>query len=123
MNVDTDIAAGTDLLGKSITDLQSNVAIGDDGITGTLLYVSDYTGFSGDVSLQSGNYLVLHIDAPADATVKVKLTNEVTLDEDRIVILRIADKSSQTVRVVVSKPGAESVIKEYSLTGLTCNES
>ena len=92
-------------------------------ITGTLLYVDDYTGFSGDASLQSGNYLVLHFNAPAGATIKCTLTNEVTLDDDRILILRIADKSTQTLTVVVSKPGAETITKVYGLSGLTCNES
>lgn len=41
-----------------------------------------------------------------------------TLDEDGIWIGRIADKDSQTVKVVASKDGA-SVTKTYTLSGLT----
>ena len=121
MSVDDDISI--DLLGKSVSDLQSGIEIGDDGvINGTLKYVSDYTGFSGDSALQSGNYLALHFDAGQGATIKLTLTDEKTLDADGIAILRISDKSTQTITVVASKPGAETVTKVYSLTGLTCEE-
>lgn len=123
MSVDTSIPEGVSLFGKELDDLQENIVIGDTGISGTLKYVTGYTGFSGDPDLQQGNFLALHVNVPADATVTVKLTNTVTLDEDRTIVLRIADKSSQTITIVVSKTGAESITKTFSLTGLTCNES
>ena len=123
MSVDTNIPEGVSLFGKELDDLQENIVIGDTGISGTLKYVTGYTGFSGDPDLQQGNFLALHVNVPADATVTVKLTNTVTLDEDRTIVLRIADKSSQTITIVVSKAGAESITKTFSLTGLTCNES
>ena len=124
MFVDTDIQASTDLLGKSVSDLQSDINVTDTAITGTLKYVTDYTGFSGDVSEQSGNYLALHIDTnePADS-ITVELVNgtlghPVTLDSDRLIIIRITNKATQKVRVVVNKDGMQQV-KEYSLAGLT----
>ena len=121
LSADVDIAADKDLFGKVISDLQSDIVISDDAISGTLKYIDDYSSaFSGD--LASGNYIALHFDAPEQATVKVKLTDEVTLDEDRIIILRIADKDTQTIKATLTL-GEQVVTKTYSLTGLTCNES
>ena len=125
MTVDTNIDAAEDLFGKVISDLQSNVSVGESAITGHLNYVSEYTGFSGDVALQSGNYLALHASVPdvEDVTITVKLTNPVTLDADGQIVLRIADKDSQTVTVVASKEGYDSVTKVFSLSGLTVDNS
>ena len=122
LSVDSNVSSSVDLFGKSVTDLQEGIVISDSAITGTLKYVDDYTGFSGDVDLQSGNYLVIHAEATNvdDATVTVKVTNPVVLDDDGIAVLRIADKDSQTLTVVASKDGQETVTKVYSLSGLTC---
>lgn len=103
--------------------MQSGVIVGDSAITGTLKYVSDYTGFSGDPELQSGNYLVIHSTANVEgATITVTVTNPVTLDADGIAVLRIADKDTQTVTVTASKEGYESTTKVFTLSGLTCEE-
>ena len=121
MSIDADIDAGEDLFGKTVSDLQSGVSIDGNAISGTLKYVADYSSaFSGDEA--SGNYIALHFSVPEvdDATITVKVTNPVTLDDDGIAVLRIRDKSTQTITVVASKPGFESVTKVYSLTGLTC---
>ena len=96
--------------------------MGTDAISGTLKHVDDYSGFSSDPTLCSGNYLVLHAESDDDATITVTVTDPVVLDEDGIVVLRIRDKSSQTVTVVASKDGYTSTTKVVSLTGLTCNE-
>lgn len=126
--VDTDIPQGVDLLGKQLTDLQENIEVGDDAISGTLKYITGWTAFSGDVSEQSGNYIALHIDTeiPADS-ITVELTNgtvghPVALDEDRTIILRISDKDTQTIEIV-AKAGTATITKEYELTGLTLNQS
>lgn len=106
--------------------MQSNIVIGDDSITGTLKYVDDYTGFSGDTSLQSGNFIVIHASVPGfenSATISVKVTNPVTLDEDGIAVLRIADKNSQTITVVVSVDGYDDVTKEFTLSDLICEDA
>ena len=108
------------MFGKTAEDLQSDIAVGTDAITGTLKYVDDYTGFSGDVSLQSGNFIALHAETDVEgATISVKVTNPVTLEEDGDCVLRIADKDSQTITVVASAPGYQTKTKVYSLTGLT----
>lgn len=64
---------------------------------------------------------MIHADVPDvdDAAITVKVTNPVTLDDDGIAVLKIADKNSQTITVVASKDGYDSVTKVYSLTGLT----
>lgn len=116
------------MLGKNIDDLQADIEIEDDAITGTLKYVTGYTGFSGDVSEQSGNYIALHIDTeiPADS-ITVELTNgtvghPIALDEDRTIIIRISDTDTQTIEIV-AKAGTATITKEYDLTGLTLNQS
>ena len=124
MSVDVDINPAFDLLGKYVDDLQENVVINRNAISGTLKYVDDYTGFSSDPSLCSGNYIAIHAEVPdvEDVTITVTVTNPIVLDSDGIVVLRIADKSSQTITVVASKEGYNSVTKTFRLTGLTCNE-
>lgn len=123
LSVDANIASDEDLFGKTVADLQSNISIGRNTIQGTLKHVTGYTGFDGsNPELQSGNYLVIHAEVPDedDVTITVKVTNPVTLDDDGIAVLRIADKNSQTVTVVASKDGYDSVTKVFRLNHLEC---
>lgn len=118
LTVDSDISASEDLFGKTVSDLQSGITIGENSITGTLKYVEDYTGFSSDPEMQSGNYLVIHCEVNDTTPITVEVVNgvsgPVTLDADGIIVLRIADKDTQSVRVV-----SGDITKTYSLTGLT----
>ena len=122
ITVDANISATTDLLGKSVTNLQSGIVVGPDSISGTLKYVTGYTGFSGDVSEQSGNYLAVHIASDEADSIKIELlggtTGEKTLDEDGLLILRITDAQSESLKVTAVK-GTETATKIYSLAGLT----
>lgn len=122
LTIDAGISSETDLFGKTVDELQEDIVIGSNNISGTLKHVDDYDGFSGDPSLTHGNYLVIHAEVPDidDVTITVKVTNPVTLDDDGIAVLRIADKSSQTVTVVASKEGYDSVTRVFDLTGLDC---
>lgn len=128
MLVDADIQASTDLFGKSAEDLQSGITITPTGVYGTLNYVTDYTGFSGDVSEQEGNYLAIHFDTdePVDSiTVELlggSLGHPVKLDSDGLIVIRITDKDTQKIRVVINKDGMQQV-KNLSLTGLTLLDS
>lgn len=128
LSVSPDIPAGVDTLGKAISELQSGITVTDDAISGTLKYVTDYTGFSGTASEQSGNYLALYINVPntTGVTYTVELVGgnhgPVTLDSDQTIILQIAS-TSQKVKVTASKSGEPDVVKTYSLTGLTLNQS
>ena len=123
MAVNTDISSSADLFGKSVNDLQENISVGTSAISGTLKYVTAYTGFSSDSDLQSGNYLALHCEVPnvSGATITVEVvggsSGPRTLDSDGIIVDRIAN-TSQKIRVVASKSGYDSVTKVYSLTGL-----
>lgn len=109
------------MLGKTVSDLQSNISVSRNAITGTLKYVTGYTGFSGVTEEQSGNYLVLHCASDDADSITVEVVGgdhgPVTLDADGIIILRIKN-TSQKVRVTSTKDGATNV-KTYSLAGLT----
>lgn len=120
--VDADIAAGTDLLGKVVANLQTGITVGTDAITGTLKYVTGYTGFSGDVSEQSGNYLALHAACSGADSITVKWGangTEKTLDADGLMVLRITNKDTQVLYVTAKKSGEPDYVKAYSLAGLT----
>ena len=128
MSVDTGISAREDLLGKYTTDLQSNIVVSDGNVRGTLKYVTEYTGFSGDPAEQSGNYLALHFATVPDAdSITVELINgsvghPVTLDSDGICIFRISDKDTQYIEVVATKDD-RTITKTLYLQGLVLEDS
>lgn len=74
-----------DLLGKYASDLQKDVAVSVNNILGTLKYVTDYTGFSGDPELQEGNYLAIKVVDNVDAdhyTIAFAGRKDTTMDPD-----------------------------------------
>lgn len=115
------VTGSVNLLGKQPSDLQSSIVIGTDAISGTLNYVSDYTGFSSNVSEQSGNYLALIVTTPSNATVTSQLIGgvhgQVTLDEDRMIVFRVTS-TEQSVTFTTTY-GSTSKTVTYALTGLT----
>lgn len=111
------------LFGKTVNELQSDVVVSDDEVTGTLKYVDGYVDFSSNVSEQSGNYLALKIEAePAEAETVVELVGgtkgPVTLDDDMNIVLFIKNKDTQSIKVTTTH-NEESVTKTYGLSGLT----
>lgn len=111
------------LFGKTVNELQSDVVVSDDEVTGTLKYVDGYVDFSSNVSEQSGNYLALKIEAePAEAETVVELVGgtkgPVTLDDDMNIVLLIKNKDTQSIKVTTTHNG-ESITKIYGLSGLT----
>ena len=110
-----------DLLGVSVTDLQEDISVSDNAITGTLKYVTGYTGFSGDSSEQSGHYLAVKATAEEGATIKAEIIGgdhgEVTLDEDGILIARIGNTSQKLKFTAETDEGSQTII--YDLSGLT----
>ena len=113
----------TTLSGKKVSDLQSNIVIGENAISGSLKHVTGYTEFSSKSSEQEGHYLALKFDVtPADAVTTVELVGgtkgPVTLDADKNIVLLIKSNTTQSIKVVSTKDGA-SVTKTYTLTGLT----
>lgn len=116
-------SADATLLGKKVSDLQSNVVVGENTISGSLKHVTGYTGFSSKTSEQEGHYLALKFDVtPADAVTTVELVGgtkgPVTLDADKNIVLLIKSNTTQSIKVVSTKDGS-SVTKTYTLTGLT----
>lgn len=120
--MDDTIPEGVSLLGKELSDLQSGVSVGMNDISGTVHYVTDYTGFSGDPAEQQGNYLALHIDSDEDTTITVELIGgthgPVTLDPDRTLIVRLRNKQ-QKIKITVTKDGYDTITRTYTLAGLT----
>ena len=112
------------MLGKYVADLQSNINVGTNAITGTLLYVDDYSsaGYTGEEA--SGNYLVIHCEADDADSITVEVVGGVhgpqTLDVDGICICRIAN-TSQKIRVTAYKDGVVGDVRTYDLSGLTLN--
>lgn len=125
LTADADIDEEEDLFGKTVDDFQSDIEIDGTSVSGILNYIDDYSaaGYTGDEA--SGNYLVLHFSVPEVEDAEIQITTNgrtKTLDEDGILITHIADKDSQTITVVASKEGYESVTKIYELSGLICEE-
>lgn len=114
----------TDLLGKTASELQENITISTDNlISGKLLYVTDYTGFSNQPSEQQGNYLALKIvdDAGSTASRTFELlggkSGEKAIDSDGLIVLRITNANTQSLRVTITE-AKDSITKVYSLKDL-----
>ena len=95
-------------------------------ISGTLYYVKDYGKFSGLPAEQQGNYLALHVEFDDDTTVRFTLVGgdhgEVTMPKgDHLMVCRIKDKTTQSIKITAEKDGCRQNVQTYSLTGLTLN--
>lgn len=111
------------LFGKAVNELQSDMVVADDEVTGTLKYVNGYVDFSSNTSEQSGNYLALKIEAePAEAETVVELVGgtkgPVALDDDMNIVLLIKNKDTQSIKMTTTH-NEESITKIYGLSGLT----
>ena len=115
------------MLGKSVEDLQTGITVGNNTFTGTLNYVTGYTGFSSKTEEQSGNYLAFHCEADEADSITVEIEGssvskgEIPLDSDGIFILRVVDKTLP-VKIRAYKDGNVANVKTYSLAGLTLSE-
>lgn len=114
--------AEANLFGKTVGELQSDIVIDETSISGTLHYVTGYTGFSSVSEEQSGNYLALKVDAPEEAIIVVDLIGgtkgAVELDSDRNIVLKIANKDAQSIEITMEQ-GDDIVEKTYTLSDLT----
>lgn len=112
------------MLGKQVNELQSDVVvIPNEEITGTLHYVTGYTGFNGsDPTEQEGNYLALKITASEGTTTTVELvggkTGPVELDEDMNCVLLVSNKDTQTVKIKSTNDSGAVAEENYALSGL-----
>ena len=123
MSLSADIETSVDLLGKIITDLQSEVTVSGDTISGTLAYIDDYTGFSGDAEEQVGHFLAVKCTADEGDTITLNLIGgrhgPVTLDEDGICIIRITNKDTQMLEYTATGADGSTETRLFKLTGLT----
>lgn len=108
-----------DILGKATTDLQENIAIKNDKITGTLKYVTGYTGYSGDPALQDGNFIALYQPIEPGFTYSIKYGTNGTAKalDDGTIVLRVVDVNKPFY--VIATDGVATEIKEYDLSALT----
>lgn len=117
----------TNAYGKTGNDLQTNVKVSRTAVTGTLKYVTGYTGFNSSEPIeQEGNYLALDFSTDMDAagaTVTVELVGgtkgpvQLTHPDDMFCVFRVTDKNTQNIRVKATKDGATST-RELDLSGL-----
>jgi hypothetical protein len=118
-------AGATVRYGKAVSDLQENVVVHDDWISGTLKYVTGYTGFSGDEAEQSGNYLALDFTATDGAATTVELKNArttqgpVNIDSEMYIVVRVSDPRKQAIVVTTTKAG-ETITRTLRLGSLKC---
>ena len=93
------------LLGKDASDLQEGLAISETGkVTGTLKYVTDYTGFNGaQVEEQNGYYFPFKVEVPLDkgdakATMQITGKEPVNLDLEDGTAVVFMGKDEKTAR-------------------------
>ena len=121
--VEAESSAAT-LFGTPVSDMQEDVVVANNAITGTLKYLSDSS--SALVSKWgAGNFLALKFsNADSRATsIKVGLNPSegsglVELDEDMNGVFKITDKTAQVFKVVTTD-GNTTTTDTYALTGLT----
>lgn len=122
--VDVSIDAAEDLLGKVVGDLQKDIVVNSvrGVITGTLKYVTGYTGFSGLEEEQEGHYIALHASVPDVEGVTIKATTRnmtVTLDSSGIHVLLIKPiGGARQITFTATKSGCQPISRTFDLTSL-----
>lgn len=115
--------SGSTVLWGSVTvsNLQNDVSVSDDRITGTLFYTDSGTLAE---TWGAGYFLALKFsDSDAAATsVKVGLEPSVSsgyaeLDEDMNAVFKVTDKASQILKVI-STDGTRKTVQSFGLSGL-----
>ena len=101
------------------------MSVADGKITGTLKYVDDYTGFSGDPAMQSGNFLAVKFsDIDPNATsVMVGIEPgtpavDIIPDPDKNGVFRILNPTTNKLVIRVSD-GTHTETQTFDLSGLT----
>lgn len=102
-------------------------------ITGSLAYVDDYTGFSGDAELQKGHFLALHWSNPAEGVTSLKAgivpssigadPVECISDTDRNGVFRVTDPSTQRIVLIQEDNAGHKNIQSFKLNNLVLEEA
>lgn len=123
------MASSDDLWGTSVSDVQTNVTIENNAISGTLKYVD--SGALAD-GWGAGNFLALDLSSndfddltsvkvgmePSAGSGLVELIN----DPDKNGVFKVTDKYNQKF-VIVSTDGKNTVTQKYALSGLTLEKA
>ena len=110
------------VLGKLVSDVQQNVFVNDNSIQGTLKYVSNWTGYSGDPEENSGYFVVLKYEASDGATTTIQTIGGYhddlikPLDVDMQSVTKFKD-NKQKLKIVTTLEG-ETITKILSFSGL-----
>lgn len=106
--------------GKTISEIQDNIMIADNAISGTLKKVESYPGF-GDAEANNPNYyLALSFDTNADKIVTKVIggtEQEVDITADKFCVYRIKN-NTQKIEIKTTKDNQINT-KVYSLEKLT----
>lgn len=108
------------------------MAVANGKASGTLKYVTGYTGFSSDTDLQKGNFIALKWSDPAEGVTSLKVgivpssigadLVECIDDTDRNGVFRVTNKNTQKIKIVQSD-GEHEKTQIISLKDLTLNDS
>ena len=115
----------TDFWGTLASDIQSDISVSGNSITGTLTKLT-----SGQLVTDwgEGYFIGLHFDDFTDGltyeNVKVGLTPTegsglVTLDSDQLAVFKVTNKDVQRVMVKQEKEGVGKLTEYFDLSGLT----
>lgn len=120
---DQDKADILEAYGVAVTDIQENIAVANDAITGTSKYVATATGF--DMS-KGHNFIALHFTSPTATKIEVSMdptqgSGLVELDESGVIVLQMKADKSQTVKVVATDANGVTT-KNLTISGMTFNE-
>lgn len=108
--------------GTAVSAMQSNIAIANGAITGTLKFLDSgalVTGWG------EGNFIALKFTVPSGVTsCKVGLSPSVSsglveLDNDKDGVFKVTNKDTQKF-VIVTTNGQYTLTQEFDLSGLTC---
>lgn len=114
-----------------MSEIQSDVAIDGDAMTGTLLYYDDATKAL-VIDWGAGNFLGVRFVAddwsdytsvlvgldPSEGSGLVDIIN----DPDKAAVMKVTDNTAQVLKIVATN-GVQTVTAEYDLSELTCNQS
>lgn len=106
-------------LGVTVSELQTGVTIAGEKISGTLHRKDNFEAFS--KTDNSGHFLVLKVEYPEDAQVKLTVVGGTTKDkkmDDHQLIVKVKDAATQKIKLDITKGGETGSIT-YDLSGLT----
>lgn len=110
---------------KSVKDIQENIEIVGDKITGTLKHIADFTPPFAEKD-KKGYFISLDLDAAQGVKIKTKIykpeseqQKELVEVNDGFCVYKVSDKDTQKILVVFEGENGQKWSEEYDLSGLT----